>query len=138
VLDHVDDVGRTIAEIARVLEPGGVFLYDTVNRTRRSKLLMIKIAQDWSATAWAEPNLHDFDMFLRPEELEAHLEQSGLEVRDRVGFAAANPAAALKAMWERAHGKVTYREMGQRLRIKESRDTSSSYGGYALKRRPPA
>jgi hypothetical protein len=59
-------------------------------------------------------------------------------VRDRVGFAAANPAAALKAMWERAHGKVTYREMGQRLRIKESRDTSSSYGGYALKRRPPA
>jgi 2-polyprenyl-6-hydroxyphenyl methylase / 3-demethylubiquinone-9 3-methyltransferase len=71
VLEHVDDVGRTIAEIARVLEPGGVFLYDTVNRTRRSKLLMLKIAQHWSATAWAEPNLHDFDMFLRPEELEA-------------------------------------------------------------------
>src|SRR4051795_9916918 len=32
VLEHVDDVGRTVAEIARVLEPGGVFLYDTVNR----------------------------------------------------------------------------------------------------------
>src|SRR5829696_9247759 len=37
VLEHVDDVGRTVAEIARVLEPGGVFLYDTVNRTMRSK-----------------------------------------------------------------------------------------------------
>src|SRR5215204_5006056 len=33
VLEHVDDVGRTVAEIARVLQPGGVFLYDTVNRT---------------------------------------------------------------------------------------------------------
>src|SRR5215207_8697389 len=73
VLEHVDDVGRTLAEIARVLEPGGVFLYDTVNRTLRSKLLMIKLSQEWSATAWAEPDLHEFDMFIRPEELEAHL-----------------------------------------------------------------
>jgi 2-polyprenyl-6-hydroxyphenyl methylase / 3-demethylubiquinone-9 3-methyltransferase len=133
VLEHVDDVGRNIAEIARVLEPGGVFLYDTVNRSRRSKLLMIKLAQDWSATAWAEPALHDFEMFIRPEELEAHVRRVGLEVRDRVGFAAANPAAALKAMWDRAHGKITYAQMGERLRIRESRDTSSSYGGYALK-----
>jgi 2-polyprenyl-6-hydroxyphenyl methylase/3-demethylubiquinone-9 3-methyltransferase len=138
VLEHVDDVGRTVAEIARVLEPGAVFLYDTVNRTMRSKLLMIKLSQDWSATAWAEPDLHEFDMFIRPEELEAHLEQAGLEVRDRVGFAAANPAAAVKAMWDRGHGKITYREMGERLGIKEGRDTSSSYGGYALKPRPAA
>jgi 2-polyprenyl-6-hydroxyphenyl methylase/3-demethylubiquinone-9 3-methyltransferase len=137
VLEHVDDVGRTIAEVARVLKSGGVFLYDTINRTRRSKLLMIKMAQDWSATAWAEPDLHDFDMFLRPEEVEAYLGRAGLRVRDRVGFAVANPPAALKAMWDRAHGKISYREMGERLRIKESRDTSSSYGGYALKRPQP-
>jgi hypothetical protein len=37
-------------------------------------------------------------------------------------------------MWDRAHGKVGYRELGERLRIRESRDLSSSYGGYALKR----
>ena len=36
-------------------------------------------------------------------------------------------------MWQRAHGKITYAEMGERLRLRESRDTSSSYGGYALK-----
>ena len=68
----------------------------------------------------------------------SHARQAGLEVRDRVGFAAANPAAAVKAMWDRGHGKSTYREMGERLGIKEGRDTSSSYGGYALKRRPAA
>jgi 2-polyprenyl-6-hydroxyphenyl methylase/3-demethylubiquinone-9 3-methyltransferase len=128
----VDDVGRTISEIARVLRPGGVFLYDTINRTRRSKLLMIKLAQDWKATAWAEPDLHDFDMFIRPDELEAHMRRAGMEVRDRVGFAAANPVAALKAMWDRAHGRISYGQMGERLRIRESRDTSSSYGGYAV------
>src|SRR3954471_7265104 len=132
VLEHVDDVGRTIGEIARVLEPGGVFLYDTINRTRRSKLVLIKMAQDWPATAWAEPDLHDWDMFIRPEELEAHLRRAGLEARDRVGFSSANPAGALKAMWDRAHGRITYRQMGERLRAKVSRDTSASYGGYAL------
>ena len=139
VLEHVDDIGRTIAEIARVLKPGGVFLYDTINRTWRSKLLMIKIAQDWPSTAWAEPDLHDFEMFIRPDEVEAHMRRAGLEVRDRVGFATANPLAALKTTWDRAHGKITYAQMGERLRIKESRDTSSSYGGYAVKpslRRP--
>jgi 2-polyprenyl-6-hydroxyphenyl methylase/3-demethylubiquinone-9 3-methyltransferase len=133
VLEHVDDLGRTIAEIARVLEPEGVFLYDTINRTWRSKLLMIKLSQEWSATAWAEPDLHDFDMFIRPEELERHMERAGLQVRDRVGFAAANPPAAVKAMWDRAHGRIGYRELGERLRIRESRDTSTSYGGYAIR-----
>ena len=133
VLEHVDDVGQTIAEIARVLEPEGVFLYDTINRTRRSKLIMIKLAQDWSATAWADPGLHGFEMFIRPEEVESQMRTAGLEVRERVGFAPANPATALKAMWDRAHGKITYADMGERLRIQESPDTSTAYGGYASK-----
>jgi 2-polyprenyl-6-hydroxyphenyl methylase / 3-demethylubiquinone-9 3-methyltransferase len=134
VLEHVDDVDRTIREIARVLEPGGVFLYDTINRTWQSKLIMIKLAQEWPATAWAEQGLHDFDLFIRPGELEAALTAAGLEVRDRVGFEPANPLIALKAMWDRAHGKFTYAEMGARLSIRESKDTSSSYGGYAVQR----
>ncbi len=133
VLEHVDDVGQTIGEIARVLEPGGVFLYDTINRTRRSKLIMIKLAQDWSATAWADPGLHDYEMFIRPDEAESQMTRAGLDVRQRVGFAPANPAAALKAMWDRAHGKITYADMGERIRIREAPDTSTAYGGYALK-----
>jgi 2-polyprenyl-6-hydroxyphenyl methylase / 3-demethylubiquinone-9 3-methyltransferase len=133
VLEHVNDLGGTISEVARVSAPGAVFIYDTINRTWRSRLLMIKMAQDWSSTAWAEPNLHDFEMFIRPDELEEKITAAGLEVRDRVGFAAKNPPRALKAMWDRAHGRITYAEMGERLGIRESRDTSSSYGGYAVK-----
>jgi 2-polyprenyl-6-hydroxyphenyl methylase/3-demethylubiquinone-9 3-methyltransferase len=134
VLEHVEDLGRTLAEIARVTRPGGVFLYDTINRTLRSKLLMIKLSQEWRATAWAEPDLHDFNMFIRPQELEDRLERSGFDVRDLVGFSAGNPVVAAKAMWDRAHGRITYAELGERLGIRESRDVSSSYGGYALKR----
>jgi 2-polyprenyl-6-hydroxyphenyl methylase/3-demethylubiquinone-9 3-methyltransferase len=133
VLEHVNDLDRTIAEIARVSAPGAVLIYDTINRTWRSRLLMIKISQDWASTAWAEPNLHDHEMFVTPDELEGKLAGAGFEVRDRVGFAAKNPPAGLKAMWDRAHGRITYAEMGRRLQIRESRDTSSSYGGYAVK-----
>jgi 2-polyprenyl-6-hydroxyphenyl methylase / 3-demethylubiquinone-9 3-methyltransferase len=133
VLEHVNDLGRTISEVARVAAPGAVFIYDTINRTWRSRLLMIKLSQDWSSTAWAEPNLHDHDLCIKPDELEAKITAAGLEVRDRVGFAAKSPPRALKAMWDRAHGRITYAQMGERLQIRESRDTSSPYGGYAVK-----
>jgi 2-polyprenyl-6-hydroxyphenyl methylase/3-demethylubiquinone-9 3-methyltransferase len=133
VLEHVADLERTIAEVARVSAPGAVFIYDTINRTRRSKLLMIKVSQEWSRTAWAEPNLHDHSMFIRPDELEATMAAAGFEVRDRVGFASKSPPRALKAMWDRAQGRISYAEMGERFQVRESRDTSSSYGGYAVR-----
>lgn len=134
VLEHVESVPGTIEEIARVLSDGGVFLYDTTNRTARSRLLMIKLAQDWSLTRWAEPDLHDWDMFIRPQELERTLAGCGLEVRDRVGVAPRNPLAALKAMRDRARGSIDYAEMGRRIDLRESRDQSGLYAGYAIKR----
>jgi SAM-dependent methyltransferase len=44
VLEHVSDVDRVISETARVLEPGGLYLFDTPTRTRTSKLIAIKAA----------------------------------------------------------------------------------------------
>ncbi len=133
VLEHVSDVGATIAEIARVLEPGGVFMYDTVNRTVRSRLLLIKMAQDWSSTAWAEPDLHDAALFIRPRELDHHMARAGLAAKHRTGIAPANPLQALTAMRARARGDIGYGEMGRRFRIKETRDQSAMYAGYAIK-----
>jgi 2-polyprenyl-6-hydroxyphenyl methylase / 3-demethylubiquinone-9 3-methyltransferase len=133
VLEHVDSVPATIEEIGRVLRPGGLFLYDTTNRTARSRLLMIKLAQDWSLTRWAEPDLHDWDMFIRPAELERTLGGRAFEVRDRVGIAPRRPLAAVKAMRDRARGSIDYAEMGRRIDLRESRDQSGLYAGYAIK-----
>lgn len=133
VLEHVKDLGKVIAEISRVLQPGGVFLYDTLNRTWQAKLLFIKVAQDWKSVAWAPPNLHDYAMFIRPEELEGLITREGMAVRGRMGLAPRNKLAALKAMWDRAHGKITYAQMGKRWGLQEHPDTSMSYMGYAVK-----
>jgi 2-polyprenyl-6-hydroxyphenyl methylase / 3-demethylubiquinone-9 3-methyltransferase len=133
VLEHVDSVDRTIAEAARVLRPGGVYIYDTINRTRRSRLVVIKVLQEWDATRCMEPHLHDWRMFIKPRELEEMLRRHELKPREMVGLASAtNPIALLRDLRRRRRGKITYAELGRRMKITESRDVSGSYAGYAL------
>src|SRR5512141_1101674 len=74
VLEHVSDLRQVIAETARVLKPGGTYLYDTINRTLQSRLIVIKLLQEWRWTALMPPRLHDWKMFIRPSELLGELE----------------------------------------------------------------
>ena len=130
----MDDLDRVLAETSRVLKPGGVYLYDTINRTRRSKLVLIKLMQEWRATALMEPNLHDWDMFIKPPELVAAMARAGLENRDIVGIGPArNPVSLVMDMRRRARGDMTYGEFGARNKFRETRDRSLLYAGHALK-----
>jgi 2-polyprenyl-6-hydroxyphenyl methylase / 3-demethylubiquinone-9 3-methyltransferase len=134
VLEHVSDLQQVLDESARVLRPGGVYMYDTINRTRRSKLIMIKLMQEWRSTALMEPNLHDWDMFIKPAELDAALRRAGLKGRAVTGIGPArNPLALLRDMRRRARGRLTFGEFGRRNPMRETRDTSLAYAGYALK-----
>ena len=134
VLEHVDDLDRVLAETARVLKPGGVYLYDTINRTRRSRLVVIKLMQEWRATALMEPDLHDWEMFIKPGELAAALARVGLENQETVGLGPArNPLAMLVDMRRRARGDMSFGEFGARNRFRETRDTSLLYAGHAMK-----
>src|SRR5215471_13889827 len=65
VLEHVPDPDRVISETARVLKPGGLYLFDTINRTRKSKLLAIKVMQQWPLTRVVDAAIHDWDMFIK-------------------------------------------------------------------------
>jgi 2-polyprenyl-6-hydroxyphenyl methylase/3-demethylubiquinone-9 3-methyltransferase len=134
VLEHVNDLDRVLAETARVLKPGGIYMFDTINRTRRSRLVVINLMQEWRSTALMEPNLHDWDMFIKPEELKAALKRAGLESRDIVGLGIGrNPVSVLLDMRRRARGDMTFREFGARNKFRETRDKSLSYAGFALK-----
>jgi 2-polyprenyl-6-hydroxyphenyl methylase/3-demethylubiquinone-9 3-methyltransferase len=134
VLEHVQDLGRVIAETARVLRPGGVYLYDTLNRTLRSRLIGIKLWQDWKATAFMEPNLHDWRMFIKPQELHELLSQNALAPGPIQGIASGrNPVALIRLLRRRAQGDMTYGEFGRELQLRESRDQSILYAGYAVR-----
>lgn len=133
-LEHVDDVDRVIGEIARVLQPGGVFLYDTINRTFPSKLVMIKLLQDWSATSLMPRNLHVWEKFITPGELYQNLGRHGLVNQETVGLSpVANPLALSLALLRRKRGALTVEQLGRWARHQRSRDLSITYMGYALK-----
>ncbi len=134
VLEHVEDPPRVIAETARVLAPGGVFFFDTINRTWRSKLVVIKLFQEWRWTSFMPPDLHDWKKFIKPAELTALLEKSGLRPEGLTGFRpAGNPLRILRLLRSRKRGELTYAEAGRRFDLRPSQDTSLLYMGHATR-----
>jgi 2-polyprenyl-6-hydroxyphenyl methylase/3-demethylubiquinone-9 3-methyltransferase len=76
VLEHVADLDRVLSEVARVLRPGGLFLYDTINRTALARLGAVTMAE---RVARVLPRgTHDPEMFIRPADLMRGLDAAGL------------------------------------------------------------
>jgi 2-polyprenyl-6-hydroxyphenyl methylase / 3-demethylubiquinone-9 3-methyltransferase len=136
VLEHVSDVDRVISETARVLEPGGLYLFDTINRTRKSKLLAIKAVQQWPLTRLTDIAFHNWDMFITPAELAAVLERHGLAPGETTGLGArATPLTVLRSLASARLGRITYGELSRRLDVGQVSSTADSYMGYAIKTR---
>ncbi len=134
VLEHVNDLEKVISEISRVLKPNGVFLYDTINRTFPSNLVMIKLLQEWKSTSFIPPNLHDWNAFIKPHELLLLFQRHTLDNREITGLKpAANPIAMTILMRKRKRGEISLYEMGSRMSFQQSKDTSILYMGYAIK-----
>jgi 2-polyprenyl-6-hydroxyphenyl methylase/3-demethylubiquinone-9 3-methyltransferase len=138
VLEHVDLVGAVVHEIARVLRPGGVFFFDTINRTAASRLVVIKLMQEWRWSSWVPRDLHDWDRFITPDELRADLAAAGLAQRHLIGLVpGVGPLAMVRAIRARKRGAITFGEFGRRVPIVEGRSTAIGYMGYATKATRP-
>lgn len=92
VVEHVADPAVFIGELAARLAPGGLMVLSTPNRTMLSKLLLVEAAERIGAVP---RGTHDWDQFLRPEELTELLEEAGLDVIDRSGLSP-SPAKGFK------------------------------------------
>lgn len=71
VLEHVASLGDTLDEIQRVLRPGGVFAFDTINRNRLAGFLVVSLAEDFLRLL--PKGAHDPNLFIKPRELRAEL-----------------------------------------------------------------
>lgn len=132
VLEHIPDWERVIFEVKRVIKPGGLFLFDTINRTPQSKVNFIFGLQDFSFTKLFPMNTHVWEMFITPEELTAVLKNHGLEVKDLSGGAISrNPLATLLEVRRYKRGEINVAELGRRLELRHARDRSLNYLGYA-------
>ncbi len=76
VLEHVADLNKVLSETMRVLRPGGLFLFDTINRNPLARLVTIKVAED--LLRLLPRGTHDPAMFIKPHELRSALRGAGL------------------------------------------------------------
>jgi len=85
VLEHVGNLKATLAEVARVLAPGGVFVFDTINRTLLARAILIWYGEHFPSGG-LKPGIHNYHQFIKPPELTALLTASGLQVQELRGF----------------------------------------------------
>lgn len=84
VLEHVQSVAATVTEISRVMQPGGLFCFDTINRTWQSRWLMIWLLED--VLRQIPRGIHDWHQFVPPEELHHLLTQAEFSQLTLQGF----------------------------------------------------
>ena len=135
VLEHVQDLPKVMSEISRVLKPGGIFFYDTLNRTFISKLVAIKIWQEWKRWSFMPPNLHVWEMFIKPEEIKKLLQKNGFDWKEHAG---SSPNISIPKMLgylrKRAKGEWTFEDLGKKFWLVKSNDMNILYAGYAIKK----
>ena len=118
-----------------MLRPGGLYLFDTINRTRRSKLLAIKAMQEWRMTRIMDTAIHEWSMFIPPEQLETSLDRHGMEVVEVAGLAPrAGVFTIVAALRDARRGRISYGELSRRLDFGRVKSQALSYMGFAVRR----
>ncbi|GAA2696224.1 methyltransferase domain-containing protein [Actinoplanes palleronii] len=80
ILEHVTDLSGTVAELCRVLRPGGLVVLDTVNDTALSRFITVTLGE-WSGVA--PVGLHDPALFVTPRRVRAEFARHGVRLAVR-------------------------------------------------------
>jgi 2-polyprenyl-6-hydroxyphenyl methylase/3-demethylubiquinone-9 3-methyltransferase len=124
-IEHVADLAVVLGEVARVLAPGGLFLYDTINRTWLTRLFHIGVLQEWRKLV--PPDTHAWRSFIRPEELARALRAASLSPVEVRGLRPVRPLRfALRLLVHR-------RGQDRMPAFQVGGFTAASYVGYAIR-----
>lgn len=85
VIEHVSDPKLFIASCARLLKPNGMMVLATLNRTLKSFAFGIVGAE--YILRWLPIGTHDWNKFVKPQEIMKMAENSGLRNSDIIGVA---------------------------------------------------
>ncbi|CAA9264225.1 MAG: SAM-dependent methyltransferase [uncultured Blastococcus sp.] len=120
ILEHVADDVAVLAEIARLLRPGGTVVVDAIAATWLARLIAVRIAE--RVPGGAPPGIHDPALFVDRRRLMAAADRLGLELR-LVGW---RPSLRDAIAWRRGRRGV--------VRMKPLRTTAVLFAGFGYKR----
>ncbi len=84
VLEHVDDIEAFLESTLKMLKPGGLFFFGTLNRTMKSRLFAIFVAEE--LLHMLPRGTHDYARFVRPSELVKILKKNSVLTEDIKGM----------------------------------------------------
>ena len=84
VVEHVADVDAYLKACCALLKPGGIMLLSTLNRTAKAYLFAIIGAEH--VLRWLPVGAHDWNKFLKPQELAGACRRAGLAASAPTGF----------------------------------------------------
>ncbi|WP_339913620.1 bifunctional 2-polyprenyl-6-hydroxyphenol methylase/3-demethylubiquinol 3-O-methyltransferase UbiG [uncultured Brevundimonas sp.] len=85
VIEHVADPEAFIRACSRLIAPDGIMIVATLNRTLKA-LALGKIAAEY-VLGWVPPGTHDWNQFLKPDEIRLMLSAEPLAVSGPFGLA---------------------------------------------------
>ncbi|MFF9147391.1 class I SAM-dependent methyltransferase [Streptomyces sp. NPDC014861] len=125
-----------LAEAARVLRPGGVFVYDTVNRTPLSRLIYLGAFQAFPGTRIMPRGRYAGHRLRRPAEIADALDRAGLSSRDVTAFKPRDVRSLVRATRGRRRGTLTDERLPELVDMVLDPGGSPlvTYLGYAVRR----
>lgn len=76
VVEHVADPKTFLSDCARLVRPGGLMIVATINRTTKAYALTILGAE--YILRWLPRGTHEFEKYLKPDEISAVMQKAGL------------------------------------------------------------
>ncbi len=84
MLEHVDDLAKTVEESANLVKNGGHYLFETINKTLKAKFLAVFMAEN--VLNFVARGTHDYNKFIKPSTLVNLLRQNGIDVKEIKGM----------------------------------------------------
>lgn len=124
-LEHVEHPEKVIAEISRVLKPGGIFIFHTFNRNPMSNLIAIKLVE--KLIKKTPKHMHNVKLFITPDEMEDYCVKNRMTMEHMIGI---RPVFSSIPFKNYVQGIVP-----EKIQFKLTHSIMLSYLGVAIKQR---